>query len=112
MFFSYTKAVAKGMGKAENILKAVMSGLEPEQSKDLKEIKKPKDPKQFVDQVLRLMPEIDKPEFQKILEMTVGKIITLASNSKFLSNLLSVDHLLIIMGDFHRELNEVNSRRY
>nr|XP_018910768.1 PREDICTED: vacuolar protein sorting-associated protein 53 homolog [Bemisia tabaci] len=52
---SYTKVVLKGMTKAELILKVVMSPEEPESA--------------FVDQFLRLLPESDLPEFQKILEM-------------------------------------------
>lgn len=45
------------MTKAELILKVVMSPEEPESA--------------FVDQFLRLLPESDLPEFQKILEMKV-----------------------------------------
>lgn len=52
---SYTKNVVKGMGKAEMILKVVMSPIVPERA--------------FVDQVSRLLPETDQTEFQKLLEM-------------------------------------------
>ncbi|KAL0274108.1 UNVERIFIED_CONTAM: hypothetical protein PYX00_006616 [Menopon gallinae] len=52
---SYTKNVVKGMGKAEMILKVVMSPTVPE--------------KAFVDQVAKLLPETDQTEFQKLLEM-------------------------------------------
>ncbi|XP_065201142.1 vacuolar protein sorting-associated protein 53 homolog [Planococcus citri] len=52
---SYTKVVLKGMTKAENILKVVMTPQEPD--------------KTFVDQFLRLLPESDVSEFQKILDM-------------------------------------------
>lgn len=46
------------MGKAEMILKVVMSPVEPEGA--------------FIDQVARLLPEIDQIEFQKLLEMKVS----------------------------------------
>ncbi|XKL64167.1 hypothetical protein PGB90_004253 [Kerria lacca] len=52
---SYTKVVLKGMTKAENILKVVMTPHEPNTT--------------FVDQFLRLLPESDILEFQKILDM-------------------------------------------
>ncbi|OQR79455.1 vacuolar protein sorting-associated protein 53-like [Tropilaelaps mercedesae] len=52
---SYTKVVMKGMNKAELILKVVSSPLEP--------------PNAFVTNLLRLLPETDLAEFQRILEM-------------------------------------------
>jgi hypothetical protein len=52
---SYTKIVIKGMTKAEMILKVVMSPHEPLVS--------------FVDSYIKLLPETDISEFQKILEM-------------------------------------------
>lgn len=52
---SYMKVVLKGMTKAENILKVVMTPHEPDRT--------------FVDQFLRLLPESDVSEFQKILDM-------------------------------------------
>lgn len=52
---SYTKIVVKGMTKAEMILKVVMAPTEPDTS--------------FVDQFLKLLPDSDISEFQKILEM-------------------------------------------
>lgn len=56
-FISYMKVVLKGMTKAENILKVVMTPHEPDRT--------------FVDQFLRLLPESDVSEFQKILDMKV-----------------------------------------
>lgn len=56
--FSYTKIVVKGMTKAEMILKVVMSPQDPHQG--------------FVDNCLKLLPETDITEFQKILEMKVN----------------------------------------
>ncbi|KAG8300721.1 Vacuolar protein sorting-associated protein 53 [Homalodisca vitripennis] len=52
---SYTKVVVKGMTRGEMILKVVMAPIEPESS--------------FVDQFLKLLPESDIQEFQKVLEM-------------------------------------------
>ncbi|XP_014243237.1 vacuolar protein sorting-associated protein 53 homolog [Cimex lectularius] len=52
---SFTKVVIKGMTRAEMILKVVMSQTEPDES--------------FVDQFLKLLPESDIHEFQKLLEM-------------------------------------------
>lgn len=49
------------MGKAEMILKVVMSPIVPERA--------------FVDQVARLLPETDQTEFQKLLEMKVSLLI-------------------------------------
>lgn len=55
--FSYTKVVVKGMTHGEMILKVVMAPTEPEIS--------------FVEKFLKLLPESDIQEFQKILEMKV-----------------------------------------
>lgn len=52
---SYTKIVVKGMTKAEMLLKVVMSPHDP--------------PKGFVDNYLRLLPDSDPQEFQKVLDM-------------------------------------------
>ncbi|CAG5081341.1 Similar to Vps53: Vacuolar protein sorting-associated protein 53 homolog (Mus musculus) [Cotesia congregata] len=52
---TYTKVVVKGMAKAEMILKIVMSTTEC--------------PKSFAEQCRRLLPELQLPEFQKVLEM-------------------------------------------
>ncbi|XP_075232091.1 vacuolar protein sorting 53 [Lycorma delicatula] len=52
---SYTKVVVKGMTRCEMILKVVMAPTEPDTS--------------FVDQFLKLLPESDIQEFQKVLEM-------------------------------------------
>lgn len=52
---SYTKLVVKGMTKAEMILKVVMSPHDPYQG--------------FVDNYMKLLPESDLAEFQKVLEM-------------------------------------------
>ncbi|KAK0180845.1 hypothetical protein PV327_003183 [Microctonus hyperodae] len=52
---TYTKVVVKGMAKAEMILKVVMTTTEC--------------PKAFADQCRRLLPELQIPEFQKILDM-------------------------------------------
>ncbi|XP_057335223.1 vacuolar protein sorting-associated protein 53 homolog [Microplitis mediator] len=52
---TYTKVVVKGMAKAEMILKIVMSTTEC--------------PKSFAEQCRRLLPELQMPEFQKILDM-------------------------------------------
>ncbi|XP_034947406.1 vacuolar protein sorting-associated protein 53 homolog [Chelonus insularis] len=52
---TYTKVVVKGMAKAEMILKIVMSTTEC--------------PKTFADQCKRLLPDLQMPEFQKILDM-------------------------------------------
>ncbi|RZF45718.1 hypothetical protein LSTR_LSTR005013 [Laodelphax striatellus] len=52
---SYTKVVVKGMTRCEMILKVVMAPTEPYIS--------------FVDQFLKLLPESDVQEFQKVLEM-------------------------------------------
>lgn len=49
------KVVMKGMSKAEYILKVVLSPLDPADA--------------FVTNLLRLLPETDLSEFQKILEM-------------------------------------------
>ena len=57
VFCSYTKIVVKGMTRAEMILKVVMSPQDPHQG--------------FVDNCLKLLPETDITEFQKILEMKV-----------------------------------------
>lgn len=57
-YFSYTKIVVKGMTRAEMILKVVMSPQDPHQG--------------FVDNCLKLLPETDISEFQKILEMKVS----------------------------------------
>ncbi len=52
---SYTKTVVKGMTRAEMTLKVVMS---------------PKDPMEaFVEQYIKLVPDADVAEFQKVLEM-------------------------------------------
>ncbi|XP_050525562.1 vacuolar protein sorting-associated protein 53 homolog [Daktulosphaira vitifoliae] len=53
---SYTKVVVKGMTKAEMILKLVMAPTMKHYTS-------------FVDQYLKLLPESDMSEFQKILEM-------------------------------------------
>ncbi|XP_050438250.1 vacuolar protein sorting-associated protein 53 homolog [Adelges cooleyi] len=53
---SYTKVVVKGMTKAEMILKLVMAPTMKHYTS-------------FVDQYLKLLPESDMTEFQKILEM-------------------------------------------
>lgn len=52
---SYTKVVNKGMTKAEMILKVVMTPIEPAKS--------------FVEQFMKLLPDRQQHEFQKILEM-------------------------------------------
>uniref|UniRef100_T1IEK0 Vacuolar protein sorting-associated protein 53 homolog n=1 Tax=Rhodnius prolixus TaxID=13249 RepID=T1IEK0_RHOPR len=52
---SFTKIVVKGMTRAEMILKVVMSHTEPHTA--------------FVEQFLKLLPESDVQEFQKVLEM-------------------------------------------
>ncbi|XP_076364592.1 vacuolar protein sorting 53 [Tachypleus tridentatus] len=52
---SYTKIVVKGMTKAEMILKVVMSPHEPNES--------------FVENYIKLLPESDLSEFQKVLDM-------------------------------------------
>ncbi|KAK0081657.1 hypothetical protein PV325_011819 [Microctonus aethiopoides] len=52
---TYTKVVVKGMAKAEMILKVVMTTTECS--------------KAFADQCKRLLPELQIPEFQKILDM-------------------------------------------
>ncbi|XP_054281350.1 vacuolar protein sorting-associated protein 53 homolog [Macrosteles quadrilineatus] len=52
---SYTKVVVKGMTRGEMILKVVMAPIEPDTA--------------FVDQFLKLLPESDIQEFQKVLEM-------------------------------------------
>uniref|UniRef100_T1J5E2 Vacuolar protein sorting-associated protein 53 homolog n=1 Tax=Strigamia maritima TaxID=126957 RepID=T1J5E2_STRMM len=52
---SYTKIVVKGMTKAEMILKVVMAPHYPSQS--------------FIENYIKLLPESDIVEFQKILEM-------------------------------------------
>ncbi|KAK2148029.1 hypothetical protein LSH36_520g01045 [Paralvinella palmiformis] len=52
---SYTKIVIKGMTKAEMILKVVMSPHDP--------------PQAFVDNYIKLLPEADLAEFQKVLDM-------------------------------------------
>ncbi|XP_022667967.1 vacuolar protein sorting-associated protein 53 homolog [Varroa jacobsoni] len=52
---SYTKVVMKGISKAELILKVVLTPLEPADV--------------FVTNLLRLLPETDLTEFQRILEM-------------------------------------------
>uniref|UniRef100_A0A1B6BWF3 Vacuolar protein sorting-associated protein 53 homolog n=1 Tax=Clastoptera arizonana TaxID=38151 RepID=A0A1B6BWF3_9HEMI len=52
---SFTKVVVKGMTHGEMILKVVMAPTEPAES--------------FVDKFLKLLPESDIQEFQKILEM-------------------------------------------
>ena len=52
---SYTKNVVKRMTKAEMILKVVMSPHEPVHA--------------FVDNYIKLLPESDLTEFQKVLEM-------------------------------------------
>ncbi|KAF5291601.1 hypothetical protein FQA39_LY14323 [Lamprigera yunnana] len=52
---TYTKAVNKGMTKAEMILKVVMTPIEPS--------------KAFVEQYMKLLPECQLPELSKILEM-------------------------------------------
>lgn len=57
-YFSYTKVVVKGMTKAEMILKLVMAPTIKHYTS-------------FVDQYLKLLPESDMTEFQKILEMKV-----------------------------------------
>lgn len=57
---SYTKVVVKGMTRGEMILKVVMAPIEPDTS--------------FVDQFLKLLPESDIQEFQKVLEMKVSLV--------------------------------------
>jgi hypothetical protein len=52
---SYTKVVVKGMTRAEMILKVVMSHTESDTA--------------FVEQFMKLLPESDHQEFQKVLEM-------------------------------------------
>ena len=52
---SYTKIVIKGMTKAEMTLKVVMSPHEPV--------------KQFVEQYVKLVPDSESSEFQKMLEI-------------------------------------------
>ncbi|XP_033212020.1 vacuolar protein sorting-associated protein 53 homolog isoform X2 [Belonocnema kinseyi] len=52
---TYTKIVVKGMAKAEMILKIVMSPTEI--------------PSAFTDQCKKLLPDLQTPEFQKILDM-------------------------------------------
>ncbi|XP_064460865.1 vacuolar protein sorting-associated protein 53 homolog isoform X2 [Ornithodoros turicata] len=52
---SYTKIVVKGMTKAEMLLKVVMAPHDP--------------PKGFVENYLRLLPDSDPQEFQKVLDM-------------------------------------------
>lgn len=52
---SYTKIVVKGMTRGEMILKVVMAPTEPDTT--------------FVNQFLKLLPESDIQEFQKVLEM-------------------------------------------
>ncbi|KFD55364.1 hypothetical protein M514_03704 [Trichuris suis] len=52
---AYTKVVLKGMTKAEMILKLVMAPIDC--------------PDSFVDQYLKLLPESDVSEFQKVLDM-------------------------------------------
>lgn len=52
---SFTKVVIKGMTRAEMILKVVMNHTEPDTA--------------FIDQFLKLLPESDVQEFQKVLEM-------------------------------------------
>lgn len=52
---SYTKIVVKGMTRGEMILKVVMAPAEPDTT--------------FVNQFLKLLPESDIQEFQKVLEM-------------------------------------------
>lgn len=56
-YFSYTKIVVKGMTRAEMTLKVVMSPHDPYQG--------------FVDNCIKLLPETDVAEFQKILDMKV-----------------------------------------
>ena len=58
--FSYTKIVNKGMTRAEMTLKVVMSPHDPYQG--------------FVDNCLKLLPEVDVTEFQKVIEMKVGPL--------------------------------------
>lgn len=58
MIYSYTKIVVKGMTKAEMVLKVVMSPIDSA--------------KLFVEQCLRLLPDSDVSELQKILDMKVG----------------------------------------
>ena len=52
---SYTKIVVKGMSRHEMILKVVMSPSEPADS--------------FVEQNIKLVPDVDLSEFQKVLDM-------------------------------------------
>ena len=52
---SYTKIVVKGMTRAEMTLKVVMSSAEPTD--------------QFVEQCIKLVPDMDVGEFQKVLDM-------------------------------------------
>ncbi|CAH1398778.1 unnamed protein product [Nezara viridula] len=52
---SFTKVVIKGMTRAEMILKVVMNHTEPDTA--------------FIDQFLKLLPESDIQEFQKVLDM-------------------------------------------
>jgi len=65
-YFSYTKVVVKGMTKAEMILKLVMAPTIKHYTS-------------FVDQYLKLLPESDMTEFQKILEMKVCSFFILYS---------------------------------
>lgn len=50
----------KGMTRAEMTLKVVMSPHDPYQG--------------FVDNCLKLLPEVDVTEFQKVIEMKVGPL--------------------------------------
>ena len=54
---SIFQIVVKGMAKAEMILKIVMSPTE--------------NPSAFTDQCKKLLPDLQTPEFQKILDMKV-----------------------------------------
>lgn len=56
---SYTKVVTKGMTKAEMILKVAMTPLEPQRA--------------FVEHYVKLLPECQLAEFQRVLEMKCVK---------------------------------------
>lgn len=60
---SFTKIVVKGMTKAEMILKVVMAPHDPHQG--------------FVDNYMKLLPESDLTEFQKVMDMKVLDYIEL-----------------------------------
>ncbi|UYV74518.1 VPS53, partial [Cordylochernes scorpioides] len=69
---SYIKIVVKGMTKAEMLLKVVMAPHSP--------------PENFVDNFIKLLPESDQTEFQKVLDMKVcfteGRRIVMAGGAE------------------------------